>query len=51
MYAYTIYTSYDVKLSRVSIYNILTIMDRTYSELYCDTNRYVHTKYTAYIMQ
>ena len=23
-------------------------MDRTYSELYCDTNRYVHTKCTAY---
>ena len=50
MYAYTIYTSYDVKLSRVSIYNILAIMimDRTYSELYCDTNIYGYTKYTAY---
>ena len=51
MYAHTNYTSYDVKLFiYVQGLNLqhLNIMDRTYSELYCDTNRYVHTKYTAY---
>ena len=32
---------------QVLIHDILNIIGRTYSELYCDTNRYVlaHTKY------
>ena len=48
MHAYTNFTSYDEKLS-IYVHDIVNIIGRTYSELYCDTNRYVlvHTKYTA----